>query len=434
MILGKIFFVIAAGILLSPFASVLAQQSQRKVAWVEITDIVGPATVDQVSDAVREAEKGNYVAIILALNTPGGLVDSMLKVVDEIQNSPVPVIGFVYPSAARALSAGTFILMATDFAVMSPFSRIGSAQPIAGGVPVNETKIINALVKQMEGFAILHKRNTSQLARFITHNDNLLPQEALSRHAIEVVASNPEDLLAKADGITVSTLKGEKALETKGATIEKLSIGPRTYIVKAFSDPLVSSLLVGLGTLILILGLYSPGWGAEVFGAVLLLLGLLGQGFNVNYVALILMGIGASLLLFELHAHGFGIPGLGGVIILGLGMSLFVTQPPGPILINSEYFEGFLRTLLASYAFAGAFFGFLVYKVAQVRKIKSRMEAYPSGEGRAVDDIGPGADGFVIVSGEYWKARSSLQIKSGNRVRVTGHDKAVLIVQPAENS
>lgn len=408
-----------------------AQQDQNKVLWVEITDIVSSATADQVSSAVQEVRDKEYVAIVLALNTPGGLVDSTFKITEEIQRSPVPIVGFVYPSGGQALSAGTYILLATDLAAMAPFTRIGSAQPIAAGSPVNDTKFINALAKQMESFAKLHNRNSTQAVRFITHNDNLLPEEALSRGVIEVIASSPEELLQKIDGAKVITLSGEKILQTKGAAIVKLADSPRVLIVRAFSDPIVSNLLIGIGILILIIGLSSPGWGAEILGAVMLILGLLGQGFNVNYAALAIMGIGAALLIYELYTPSFGIIGAGGLVLLGLGASLFITQPPGPLLINPGYFQSFLQVLIPSYAVAGIFFGIVVYKFAKVRKMKPRMEEYPKGIGRAVDGIEPDKEGYVNVGGEYWKAKSSVAIKSGQNIRVLGKADGVLIVEPA---
>jgi membrane-bound serine protease (ClpP class) len=409
----------------------LADAQQPKVLWVEIRDIVSSATVDQVAGAVEEAKNRDYVAIVLALNTPGGLVDSTFKITEEIQRSPVPVIGFVYPSGGQALSAGTYILMATDLAAMAPFTRIGSAQPIAGGSPVNDTKFINAFSKQMESFAKLHARNSTQVIRFITHNDNLLPEEALARHVIEVIASSPEELLQKVDGMRVMTLKGEKTLQTEGAAIVKFGDSPRVLVVRAFSDPIVSNLLVGIGLFVLILGLSTPGWGAEIFGVVMLLLGLLGQGFNVNYAALALMGIGASLLIYELYTPGHGILGIGGVILLGLGTSFFITQPPGPLLINPGYFQSFLQVLIPSYALAAVFFGVLIYKFARVRKMKSSIEKYPTGIGRAVDDLEPGKEGYVNVGGEYWKAKSSSKIKSGEHVKVVGNVGDTLLIEPA---
>lgn len=406
-------------------------QQEAKVLWVDIRDIVGPATVDQVAGAVQEAKGRDYAAIIITLDTPGGLVDSTFKIIEEIQMSSVPVIGFVYPSGGQALSAGTYILMAADIAAMAPFSRIGSAQPVSGGVPINDTKFINAFAKQMESFAKLHGRNSTQVIRFITHNDNLLPEEAISRHVIETVASGPEELLQKVDGVKVTTLNGEKTLQTKGAAIVKFAESPRVLVVKVFSDPIISNLLVGVGLLALILGLSTPGWGAEIFGVVMLLLGLLGQGFNVNYAALALMGIGAALLIYELYTPGHGILGVGGIILLGLGTSFFITRPPGPLLINPGYFQSFLQILIPSYALAAGFFGVLIYKFAKVRKMKSRIEKYPSGVGRAVDNLEPNKEGYVNVGGEYWKAKSSSRIKSGEHVKVVGKGGGMLIVEPA---
>ncbi len=409
----------------------LTAAQQEKVLWVDISEVIGPATVDQVEGAVQEAKNGGYAAIVVVLDTPGGLVDSTFKITEEIQMSPVPVIGFVYPSGGQALSAGTYILMSTDLAAMAPYTRIGSAQPISGGVPINDTKFINAFAKHIESFAKLHGRNSTQVVRFITHNDNLLPEEALSRHVIEKITANPKDLLEKVDGAMVSTLNGEKTLHTKSASIVKFADSPRVLVVRAFSDPVISNLLVGIGLLVLIVGLSTPGFGAEMFGVIMLLLGLLGQGFNANYAALGLMAIGAVLLLYELHTPGFGIMGIGGIIILGLGTSFFITQPPGPLLINPGYFQSFLEVLIPSYALAAVFFGALIYKFSQVRKMKSRVERYPSGVGRTVDNLEPDKEGYVNVGGEYWKAKSSSRVKSGAHVKVVGNENGTLIVEPA---
>ncbi len=404
-------------------------QPEKLVLWVDIKEFIGPGTVDHMSLAVQEVSDGRYSAIVLGIDTFGGSVDSTFRIISSIQSSPVPVIGFVYPAGKQALSAGTYILMATDLAVMAPFTKIGSAQPVVGGIPVNDTKTINTLLKEMQGLAEIHDRNRTQLSRFITDNDNLLAEEALRNGAIELVASSMDELLELADGITVMTIAGEVVLDLDGARFVTFQEVPRVTIVRAISDPILSSLLVSIGILILILGITSPGFGAEIGGVVLLILGLIGQGFNVNYGALGLMGIGAALLIFELYTPSFGVLGVGGIALLGGGAIFFVTSPPGPILISPDAFNIFIQTIIGVLAIAAVLFGVLIYKFAQIRKIKTPIQKFPTGEGRAVDNISVDGEGYVVVQGEYWKATSREKISAGDRVVVMGNLEKKLIVE-----
>ncbi len=405
--------------------------AEKQVLLVEVKDFISPAVAEHIESAIHYVNsKSSFNAIIITLDTYGGSADSMDKIIEHIQSSPVPVIGFVYPAGRKALSAGVFILMATDYAVMAPYTTIGSSQPVMGTTPINESKIINAYVKKIEVLAQLHKRNVTQAKRFITHNDNLSPEEALSRNVIEMIAETPEELLNKAHEAKVWTLRGEKVLDTKNARIEVYNPSIRVSILKILSDPIISSIMIGIGFLALILGLSSPGWGAEVLGVILLLLGLVGQGLNVNLTAIVLMVIGSMLLLFEIYTPGFGIIGLGGLITLGIGMALMITQPTLPLLISSLYIDIFIKTVALVISAFGIFFAFMLYKIVEARKMKRFIEPYPKGEGRAVDDLGPNTIGYVVVGGEYWKAKSKTPIKSGMRIRVIGIENKILIVEP----
>jgi membrane-bound serine protease (ClpP class) len=399
------------------------------VLEVEVRDFIGPATAELVGAAVENARGTPYSAILLTLDTFGGSVDAMFRVIEHIQSSPVPVIGYVSPAGRQALSAGTFILLATDYAAMAPFTSIGSAQPVLGSTPVNDTKTINALTEKLEGLARLHDRNVTQAIRFVTHNDNLSPEEALANHVVEGVAGDIDSLLAEADGRTVQTLAGARVLSTAGAGVERLAPSIRVVLIGVLTDPVVSALLTGIGFLALILGFTSPGWGAEVTGVVLLLLGLIGQVFNVNFVALALMAIGAGLLVFELYTPSFGIAGVGGILVLGVGMALMVTQPVGPVLVVPSYFTYFVTALAGGLALSGALFGFLLYKVVRVTRLRRVHGAYPQGEGRAVDQLGPDRAGFVVVAGEYWQATARAPVAAGERIRVVGREGKVLLVE-----
>lgn len=408
----------------------LADHDRPRVLWVEVNGFIGPAMADHVIEAISNSR--GYSAVLITLDTFGGEGQSMFRIIEEgIQLSRVPVIGFVYPPGRKALSAGTYLLMASDLAAMAPFTQIGSAQPVQGGQPITEPKIINPLIEKMRNMAKLHRRNETQAERFITHNDNLSPEEALRLGVIELIASNPEELLEKSHGMKVNTLmKGEVVLNTKDAILEKYDMSLRNKFVQLVSDPLVSALLLSFGSLILILGLLSPGFGAEVLGGIMIVLGLIGQGLSPNAAAVILLLMGAGLIAYELYSPGFGFAGIAGVISLGGALLMLVTFPFAPILIAPEAITEMARLVVGLTAIASGFFGFLIYKATQVIRRKKGYEYGPSGKGRAVDDIGPGKVGYIITGGEYWKATSNVDIKKDSYVRIVGKKEGILVVEP----
>ncbi|MDE1829646.1 MAG: nodulation protein NfeD [Thaumarchaeota archaeon] len=408
----------------------MSASEEKKVLWVELSEPITPGSAEKVSAAVQEASSQKYNAILITLDTLGGSADSTFKIIDSIQSSSVPVIGYVYPLGRHAWSAGTIILEASDLAAMAPYTVIGSSQPVIGTEPTNESKIVNAIVGKLDSLSELHGRNSTEVERFVTHNDNLTPDLALKDHVIEIIADSPNDLMSKANGMKVRTLHGEIVLDTGNATIVKYEPTVRASLLAILSDPIVSTMFLSIGILAIILGLSHPGFGAEVFGGVLLLLGLVGQGFDVNWAALVLMGIGAGLLVFELHVHGFGIVGVGGVIILAIGMSLLVAQPVQPMLVPTSYATDTIVTLSLMLIPFVALFGFLMFKAYKATRMKKTFTKYPVGKGRAIDDISPEKKGYVWVAGEYWRAKSSTYIKSGTAVKIIGSQDGVLSVEP----
>lgn len=408
-------------------------QTDNKVLWIKIDGTITQATADFVDIAIRYSNQGSYSAILLNLNTPGGLLDSTFSIIDKMQSSNVPVMAYVFPPGGNAWSAGTYILMASDYAAMAPYTVIGSAQPVSGLTPITDEKIINALVEKMGNFASLHGRNETQAERFVTHNDNLNPDGALSFHVIEAISTSPPELMEKADGAKVNTLHGEKFLNTKDAELVEFKPGPRTVLLQILSDPTISSLLITLGIFAVLLGLSAPGWGAEVLGGVMLILGLIGTGFNVNYGALLLLIMGVGLMLIEVYTHGHGVAGIGGAIIMGMGAILLVSNPPAPLLVSSEWFTTFLFTVLGVIAIVAIFFGLLAYKVIMIRRKKPTFDKFPSGHGRTIDSIGAGEPGFIIIEGEFWSATSKNSIDANKEVKVVGKDGYKLIVEEVKD-
>ncbi len=215
---------------------------KKKVLWADVKDFISSATSENIAAVVKQASSSNnnqeeYSAIILALDTPGGSLDATLDILASMQKSSIPIITYVYPQGKSAWSAGTIILVAGNYAAMAPVTTIGSAQPVLGNQPVNDTKIINAVKEKLVSVSELHGRNATQATRFITHNDNLTPEKALDRNIIETIAENPQDLLMKAHNATVITQQGIKVLNLSDAEIVKHEPSLRVILVDFLSYP-----------------------------------------------------------------------------------------------------------------------------------------------------------------------------------------------------
>jgi membrane-bound serine protease (ClpP class) len=430
--------------------TVFAQQQDdngndsRTILWVDVKDFISSGTAEDISTALQSTSPAAgsssntpFSAVVLALDTPGGSLDATFDIIDSIQQSPVPVIGYVYPQGKSAWSAGTIILLATDYAAMAPVTTIGSAQPVQGTEPVNDTKVINAVAEKAVSLAELHERNVTQAARFITHNDNLTPERAVERNVIEAVAASPEELLAIADGANVTTFNGQKVLHTADAEIIRHESSLRTQLVNFLSNPLIATTLMTIGFFALIYGIMSPGFGVEIAGAVFIILGLLGQGLNINWGAFALLALGIGLVAYELYSPGFGAIGIGGIVVVAIGTVFMITQPVRPLLVTEEH-VGNLATLsiITIVPFAGLM-GLITYKVWKVKKRKPKQFVLQSEEGVALDSISANRIGFVIVGGEYWRAKSSdgdEEINKGDKIKVVGKESDLLIVEHLQNT
>jgi membrane-bound serine protease (ClpP class) len=418
----------------------------RTILWVDVKDFISSGTAEDISTALQSTSPAAsssssshtpFSAVILALDTPGGSLDATFDIIDSIQQSPVPVIGYVYPQGKSAWSAGTIILLATDYAAMAPVTTIGSAQPVQGTEPVNDTKVINAVAEKAVSLAELHERNVTQAALFITHNDNLTPERAVERNVIEAVAASPEELLAIADGANVTTLNGQKILQTANAEIITHESSLRTQLVNFLSNPLIATTLMTIGFFALIYGIMSPGFGVEITGAVFIILGLLGQGLDINWGAFALLALGIGLVAYELYSPGFGAIGIGGIVVVVIGTVFMITQPVRPLLVTEEHIENLaMLSLITIVPFAGLM-ALITYKVWKVKKIKPRQFVLQSEEGVALDSISTNRIGFVMVGGEYWRAKSSRgedEINKGDKIKVVGKESDLLIVEHLQNA
>lgn len=398
--------------------------------WLNISGNISPATAEYITTALEGAR--GYRAVLITIDTFGGLGDSTFKIIDAMMESSTPTIVYVYPPGGQSLSAGTYILMASSLAAMAPYTTIGSAQPVVNGVPSNDTKLINFLVEKMRSMARLHGRNETQAARFVTHNDNLGPEAALRYGVIEIIAADISEILEKADGTKVKTIHGEITLNTRGARLVRVDPDVRIQVLQFLSDPLVSGLLLTLGVLILIVGLSSPGFGAELLGGVLIVLGLVGQGFNLNWAGLALIILGSVLILYEFYSGGIMAAMVGGVILLSLGLILLVRAPPGVIYVSQEWFNELQVAIGLVAAFGGGITAFILYKALRTVRRKSFELAPVAKIGRSVEDIDAGEIGYVVVAGEYRRAKALKPVKQNQTIKVIGVEDRVLLVEPLE--
>lgn len=402
--------------------------AKGSVLAVKLDGTITPASDDLIRSAISEAKSGNYQAMIIILNTPGGGLAETMDIIGQIENTSLPVIGFVYPESATAWSAGTIILMSTDIAAMAPHTIIGSAQPVelsptGGTTPINDTKTINAIVALIEEKARLHGRNTTAAKAFILENLNLNADDAKKYGVVEYVSTDPQDLLRQVNGLTIKNT----TLETSGSQVQYFEPPISLSLLMILSDPMLAGLLLLIGLYALIFGLSSPGWGAEVFGAAALLLGLIGLGFDVNLAALILIALGAGLMLFELHSHAFGILAAAGLICIIVGSILLVPTSYPEWYLPGQYQRSLATAFIVPSLILGAFLAFAVYKVARIRFAPPVTGRFIGEEAEAIEKIAP--NGYVLYQGEYWQAESDEPIKNGERVIIVDKKGSVLKVR-----
>ncbi|MDR7665359.1 nodulation protein NfeD [Methanosarcina sp. Z-7115] len=414
-------------ILTAVFAPVAGAGPDNKVLVLEISEAITPASDDIVADAIEKAENENFEALVISLDTPGGGLEETQIIIRDIENTSVPVIGYV-PESGKAWSAGTLILMGTDIAAMAPFTVIGSAQPVQisaeGTKPIEDEKIINALVKFSVATASKHGRNETFAEEVITKNKNLDAQEALGAGVIEYVAPSIPNLLAQTDGQQVK----ERTLQTENANTEDYEPPLSLSILRLVSNPMISSLLLTIGLYGIIFGISSPGAGAELFGIISIVLGLIGTGFDINIGAFVLIILGIALLTLEIKIPGFGIFGLAGLISLIVG-SIFLIPMGGENIYSPEFRRLLTLTVVAPTIVFGLFLVFAVYKITEIRKKKPVIGEFLGDTAQTIDPVGPGKSGYIRYKGEYWKARSEEEIEPKVEVEITGKVREVLLVK-----
>jgi membrane-bound serine protease (ClpP class) len=422
------------------FLLLLAVFSQAYVASsvyiVEINNVIGPYTLSQIQRAISLAAQHSGLVLLL-LSTPGGLAEPTLQIMKEIGNSPVPVIGYVYPDYSYAWSAGTYILMSTHIAAMAPHTVIGSCQPIAGGTPINESKTLNALIGYLETVSKSYGRNGTFARLCITQNVNLSAEDALKYKVIDIVAVDIGDLLKKINGSVVLLRNQKTKLVIVSAELRYVKTTLAESLQMWISDPVVSSVL-SLLAFLLLLAAFLTGNPIAVAAAIILLVISIFSFLPTAWLGLALIIMGAVLIMAEvlmgMSAHG-AIAGVGAVLLIVGFLSAYPANLFSGELIHIRDWWLIQIGLYINIAILAGFIIFVVYKAVAVHRQKPPSEFLTSlkgVEGVAIDDLGSDSPGFVKVFGEYWKAVSGVPVKRGCRVRVVEILGDTLKVEPVQ--
>lgn len=433
----------------------------------DIDGPIGPATSRFVHTVLGEAEARQAAVVVLRMDTPGGLSDSMRDIIKAIISSPVPVAVFVAPSGARAASAGTYILYASHVAAMAPGTNLGAATPVqigdglplpggerpgkrddeagdkAGdkaaedadgaeakqhGAPAGDAmknKIVNDAVAYIRGLAAMRGRNADWAERAVREAASLPSGDALEQGVIDLVARDAAALLAAMDGREVEVLGAGTVLRTAGVPVETIEPGWQTRLLAIITNPNVALILMMIGIYGLIFEFSNPGSiGPGVVGVICLLLALYALNLlPLDYAGLGLLLVGVAFMVAEAVTPSFGVLGVGGLIAFMLGASILIDSDSPAFRVSWYVIAGMGAVSAALLAVV------LGYALRVQRNAVTTGAVELTGEPATVVEWA-GGEGYVRARGELWRARGDGAIAAGDRVAVTGIDGLVLQVAP----
>ena len=418
---------VCAGIILSA-GPAIAQAEQPTVIGVELTGVVDPIVADHIVAAINRANDTGADAVLLTIDTPGGLGSSMDEIDQALLNSAVPVIGYVSPIGARAASAGAFILLSCPVAAMAPGTNVGASTPIGLSGGDLAKKVQNDAQASIRKLAQTYGRNEQVAESFVTDAASITAEEALDQGVIDLIAPTTEDLLAQLDGQTVTLGTGQTTtLHTANATIEEDPMGAFMGFLHSLLDPNLAFIFFWLGLGLIVLELIVPGHiFSGTIGTLLLIIALVSFGvLPVRIIGIALLVLSVIAFVVELQAPGLGIWGAIGVIALLLG-GWFLYDRSAGVQVSPG-------VLLGVAIFAGLFFGLVVAKAIQLRHVppvETRKIVGADGVALATG-VGPNG-GQVRVASEQWQAVApGGPIPGGAPIRVMALDGLMLTVEPA---
>ena len=403
------------------------QISDADIIVIKAEGVVNPVMAEYILKNIHDAEKQKAEALVIELDTPGGLDTSMRSIVKGITASEVPVIVYVSPSGARAASAGVFITMSANIAAMAPGTNMGAAHPVGVGDKMDKTmseKATNDAAAYIRSIAKKRGRNPDWAEKAVRKSVSITETEALKLKVIDLVSPNLKTLLESVNNRVVETSSGKHILKTKDVKVVYREMGFRHKILDFISDPNVSYLLMLLGFYGIFFEMTNPGAiFPGVFGAIALVLAFYSfQTLPVNYAGLLLIILAIIMFILEIKITSYGVLSIGGIIAMLIG-SLMLFDSPLP------FFKLSLKVMLPGVILTALFF-FVTIRLAVKayrRKPSTGVEGLVGLEGKAKTDIHK--EGTVFVHGELWKAWSDEPIKSGENIIVEKVDHLRLKVR-----
>ena len=423
---------IAAGlwIALGLGASVNAAAQQPVVDKLVLHDTIQPVSADELNRALARANSDGAHALLIELDTPGGLLDSMREMVGAILHSRVPVIVYVAPSGARAGSAGFFLLESADIAAMAPGTEAGAAHAVALAGKPDDTemqKVENDAEAFMRSFVTKRGRNADAAQAAQQSSHSYTPDEALNQHLIDLIANNENVLLTDLEGKQITRWDGSnETLHLGGARIVVIQPTLRDQLLGWLVDPNIALLFLVGGALLIYLEFNAPGTIVPgALGTLMVLLAVFALNLlPIRYTAVMLLVAAAALIVLEAKVGGHGALAIAGIVCLAFGMLTLVAAPVPEMGVNP------LLAISVSAAF-GAITVFLVRLAVRARQQKARIgaDAMVGRAAKAMEQLAP--EGHVLVEGEIWRAVATAPVAAGTVLRVVGHEQFLLQVEPA---
>lgn len=404
----------------------------RSIIAVTVNGAINPVVAEHIAKSIATAEADTSVeALVIEMDTPGGLDTSMRQIVKDIRKSQVPVIVYVSPSGSRAASAGAFIAYSSHLAAMAPGTNIGAASPVnMGGEGMDKTmkhKVTNDAAAYIRSMAEATGRNPDIGEAMVRKGSSIPETEAVKNNVVELIAKDFAELLNLADGRTVKTSAGERKLATKALPVKRVEMNFRQKIFDALANPNIAYMLMMLGFYGLFFELSNPGAVLPgLLGAVSLILAFYSlQTLPINYAGALLIMMALIMFMLEVWVPSYGMLTLGGLASLVMGSLMLVDSP-------EEYLRISLTMILPISLFTAGFFFFLVGSGvrAQRAKVVTGMDGMIGMEGTAETDITQQAPGKVFVEGDIWNAvTKGDSIPKDGRVKVVEMKGLTLVVK-----
>lgn len=428
-------FVLGISFALIIFAKIsLAAPASNMAILLSINGSIGPSMQDYIHRGIDDAIKQKAELIIIKMDTPGGLDKSMRAIVKDIIASPIPIVTYVYPQGSRAASAGTYILYASHIAAMAPATIAGAASPVTKGESTSDDdsanqstkrlKMINDKVAYIRTLAELRHRNVDWGQQAVLQAATITSQEAIKINVIDIVANDIPDLLQQLNGRTVQVQDHTVVLNTKNIQIQEIKPDWRANFLNIITDPSVAYVLLLLGAYGIFFEFVNPGFVLPgVVGAIALVVALYAlQLLPINYAGLALIFLGIIFMALEAFIPSYGALGIGGIVALATG-SILLLDTNGPFAI--PYLLIFTMT-----AASIVFFGTLIFLTmrSRSRKVITGDEALLGAIGVARENFH--GQGWILLSGERWRAESNVPIVKDQKVRVTKINGLLLTIEP----